>query len=222
MWYVAPDMEKDHNWLKGLCVTPLDEESRPEAGVTKLRAADVSFPWPALFEAYRRGVDLPGIAGTFGCPLAVLERVAERQQWEMLVKRIDENPVDGDLVLAEKLERIEENRSKNMAVAENIREYVGTQFQKLASGELKYDVVVKTKEGPVVVSVEPGPKEIKALTDAARTMSEMTYRAMGDFEQGKQAPGNQAAPAASQAPQITINIPAAVSNLGGPVIENEA
>ena len=202
-------------WMKGLVVS----DQRPEAGPPeRLRAADISYPWPALFEAYRRGVDLPGIADTFGVPLGVLERVVERQQWDMLRGRIEQNPVDGDMVVAEKLERIEKNREKNLAMVEDIRDYLTDQFQKLASGQLKFDVVAKTKEGVVVTRVEPGPKEVKAMTDAARAMTEMSYRAIGDFEQGKQAVGNQA-PKAVSAPQITIHIPSAVSSQG-PIIDN--
>lgn len=202
-------------WMMSLVESEHREE---DLSAERVRAADVSHPWPLLFEAYRRGVDLPGIAETFGVPIRVLERIAERQRWSELVGRLDANPIDGDPVVAQKLERIEKNREKNLEMVEVLRDHLAEQFVKMRDGELEFDVVAKTKEGVVVTQVGPSPKDIKALADAARAATEMTYRALGDYQEAPR--GTQQVAASPSAPQITINLPSAVAMPVSPIIEN--
>lgn len=220
-----PGMSKGEAIPDWCAAAILDEEAK--AGLP-VRAGDLSHNWPAMFIAYARGAELPAIAEIFGCPPDVLEKVAVAQRWGTLGERLRQEPIEADDVLSEKLERIEENRRQNFAVAANFRTDLERRARGLADGTLKVEQIVKYKGGYDVVQVDPTPKEVKALVDAARTMSEITYRAIGDFPETSKATRDSKHPAAGGGVHIQVNIPSAVSmprtviQEESPIIENEA
>lgn len=206
-------MNQIPDWLSSLVVS----ENRPEA--VPISSADLAYNMPAMFIAYTRGASLGEIAQLFGVPDDTLEAVARDQQWGELSARLKLEPVESDSAVAARLEKMEANREANYNLADDLRQDLARKFAALANGTLKIENIVKHKEGYDVAETNPAPRDIKALAEAARIMSELTYRALGDNEEPKKDKGKVAE---TSAVQINVNIPSAIANMvdTGPIIES--
>jgi len=206
-------MSEIPDWLKALTIT----DSRPEA--VPVKASDVAHNWPAMFLAYSQGSDLGDIAELFGVPVNVLETVASQQNWAQTSESMKLQTTEGEGVDADRLAKLADNRAQNYALAGDLRSDLARKFFELAKGTLKIEHIVKHKEGYDVAETEPQPKDIKALAEAARIMSEIGYRALGDQEEARSTRRQQ--PTQESAVSINVNIPSAISDIasGGPVID---
>jgi hypothetical protein len=101
--------------------------------------------------------------------------------------------------------RIQENREKNLQVAQGLQEDLEAQVDKLLNGTLT--VTRQTATGQTI-EVPVGLKERLELVNYARTVAELPYRALGDGAPSRpnEPPGGQA-----HGTSVTVILPEAVS-----------
>lgn len=194
------------DWLQALTLS-----EGPKSETAPVRASDIAYNWPAMFLAYSQGSELSDIAELFGCPCKTLEAVARDQKWAETSEAMKLQETTGEGLDAARLAKLAENREKNYDLANNLRTDLARKFQDLAKGELKVECVVKHKEGWDVAETAASPRDIKALAESARIMSEIGYRALGDLEEPRR---NKQQSAPEKAVSINVNIPSAISGLG--------
>lgn len=116
----------------------------------------------------------------------------------------------------QRFELIEKNRAKNFEMAELLRDRLMHDFLALRQGTLRVERAVSSRGQVVHVEVEPGPQDLVALANAAKSVAEITYRALGDVESSdKSAKGGD-----SGGNSITVILPTVVH--GGALEQKEA
>ncbi len=141
-------------------------------------------------------------------PLDTLKDWARSEGWRRLAVELQptttptvpENRAERDMV------KIQANREKNLAIAEQLREVLARTVTKLHQGSLK--IRRMTSKGQMV-ELEPTFKDLRDLAAFAKDVAELGYRALGDQPQ-PQREGGEAVPGAG-AGQITIVLPAPVA-----------
>jgi hypothetical protein len=187
-------------------------------------------PWAAMFVAYAQGTPLPEIAAAFGVSEPVLDRAARAQGWPAIASRnplgVSVSPPNG-VEAQVRLAEIETNRRANLHVAEMLRETLVDHLTRLKAGTLKMEKAFNNKGSIAYAELEPGPQDLQAYAAAAKTVSEMTYRALGDVLQGDAASGSgkgdgdtyiilPPAVATDRANQAPVEKPATVIDLSQP------
>ena len=110
-------------------------------------------------------------------------------------------------VTESRMRRLEANRAKNFELADILREKLLRDFQALRDGTLKVERAVAYKGEVHHTEVEPGPQDMVALANAAKSVAEMTYRALGDVAaEDRQVTNGKNGDAAS----ITVILPTVV------------
>ena len=101
------------------------------------------------------------------------------------------------------IERIQQNRERNFAVAQKMQGDVLEQVDKLCEGSL---IVKRQTATGQMIELPPGLKERVDLANYARTIAELSYRALGDG-----LPGHGTGPITNDYGAITVIIPDVVS-----------
>lgn len=178
-------------------------------------AAETAYNWAAMFTAFASGTPLDEIAQVFACPMPVLRRVATLQDWAAIASRLTTPaPLDAKPDTETRMAIIEANRRKNYEMADMLRDRLIHDFTALRQGTLRVDRALSTRDGIVHVDVEPGPQDMVSLANAAKTVAEMTYRALGDGSTD-----DRSASRGSDAGAITVILPTVVHTHATPMPE---
>lgn len=170
-------------------------------------AAETQFNWPAMFTAFASGSSLDDISATFACPLPVLRRAASVQDWAAMASRIVAPPaVQAKPETEARLAVLEANRSKNYQMADLLRDRLIHDFTALRQGTLRVEKVTSSRGQVIHTEVEPGPQDMLAMANAAKSVADMTYRALGDV----QAEDRNASRGSGDATSITVILPTVV------------
>jgi hypothetical protein len=182
--------------------------------LARFAASETTYNWAAMFVAYSGGSKLEEISQIFACPMPVLRRAAMTQDWAtMSAKLVVPTARDIPDVTEARLKRLESNRAKNFELADILREKLLKDFIALRNGTLKVERVAAYKGEVHHTEVEPGPQDLVALANAAKNVSEMTYRALGDVAaEDRQIVGAKNGDAAS----ITVILPTVVHTTNAP------
>lgn len=168
--------------------------------------SDTAHNWAAMFTAFASGTPLEEISQVFACPMPVLRRAATSQDWAAIASRLTApTPLEAKADTESRLEAIEANRRKNFEMASILRDRLVHDFLALRAGTLRVDRALSTREGIVHVDVEPGPQDMVSLANAAKSVAEMTYRALGDG-----AADDRSSSRGSDAGAITVILPTVV------------
>lgn len=142
---------------------------------------ETAYNWAAMFTAFASGSSLEDIAATFACPLPILRRAATTQDWAAIASRLTAPvPVQPKPETEGRMALLEANRAKNYALADMLRDRLIHDFGLLRAGTLRVDKALVSKGQVVHADVEPGPQDLVALANAAKSVADMTYRALGD------------------------------------------
>jgi hypothetical protein len=159
------------------------------------------YNYAAAFVEYCKGTPVEDIALALAIPLETLKAKIRTEAWQRL-----SGEMALSLVPAKRAERdlakIEDNRTKNMQIAELLQRDAFELAGRLLKGELKMKFV--TPKGDVV-ELEPTAKDRKNIAEYANRVAEMTYRALGDSEKPAHNADGQAAQGGPTV--ITINLP---------------
>lgn len=161
------------------------------------------YNFAAAFVEYSKGAALDDIALALAIPITKLKARAHQEQWHMLAPTIPPAPVVDNS--ERQRDRIKANREKNLAIAQKLQEDAIRLAEDLVAGRLKVTKV--TSKGEKVVT-DPTLRDRADFAAYLKSVAEISYRALGDVEQSKNAPAD---PALATAQQITIFLPPAVS-----------
>lgn len=177
-----------------------------------------TYNWAAMFVAFCHNCPAEEIAQIYGVELPTLQQRISREGWAALREKSLITATDLQAMIASpsagllKLRIIEENRLENLKVFTKLREHLVEVVAKLRNGTLKMEKLFHNAKGGFVLreEVEPSPGDFVNIATYARTISDGTYRALGDFQAQEKA--EQDAPAGqAAAPSITIILPAVIS-----------
>ena len=182
---------------------------RPEnMAVTSMVDEALDVNWVAMFAAYCGGSTLAEISQTYAVPLAALHRVADTQGWVDIAARVSmppDAPAPLKALTENRIALLEENRRKNYDLADALRQKLAEDFQLLRQGKLKVERVMTARTEVIHVEVDPGPQDLVALANAAKSVADMTYRALGDV-----AVEEKTAAANGTAQAITVILPTVI------------
>ena len=172
----------------------------------------VRYPYAAAFVAYSKGAPLSEVSEVFGIPLETLQKRAQWEGWPALVRQSTALQT-GVPPSAEKTEArlrlIEENRAENYRMACLLRADLLSQLEKLVDGELQIEKSWNNKGCVVTHLTDPSTGDRVNLATYARTIADLTYRALGDREAAEggaaDVPGGTPAP-----PSITVILPGVI------------
>ena len=150
----------------------------PKPGESKgsLRSVNMA----AAFARYARGWTIEAIADTLGVDRRQLHRRAVDERWGELLVDIKRLPDVPDKTKKDAV-RVEANREKNYELFAQLRDELVAQATLMAKGELKFTRVKVTKNGPTEVEEPADMQDRVRLAQAARLVTEGTYRALGDL-----------------------------------------
>lgn len=160
----------------------------------------------AAFVEFAKGQSLEEIAFGLGVPLELIKGWHRTEAWATVATQALV-PVSKGVELAKRdNEAIQVNRNKNLLIAQRLQEDLLEVVGKLRDGSLTLEKV--TGKG-MRLEVKPGIRDRADLANYARTVADMSYRALGDVievkHSGTERPDNPGAG------QITIVLPAMVS-----------
>jgi hypothetical protein len=164
------------------------------------------------FTSFCRGAPLEEIAQIFDIELSVLIDRVSREHWAALRASLPlgenlKSTTEMASTTEIKLAAIQANREANLRGWAKLREHAIEVIDSLRAGTLEMEKVFNSKLGVVRATVKPGPGDWLNIASYFRTLSDGTYRALGDF-QSQDKPGQDiVGSAASQAPSITIILP---------------
>jgi hypothetical protein len=165
----------------------------------------VEHNWAAMFAAFIAGSGLDEIARTFAVESTALRELATTQDWASLASR-----VTSPLAKHTNSERNERNRERNLLMAELLRDRLIADFESLKAGTLTF--AKQSTANGVVVTLEndPGPQDLVAYANAAKAVSEITYRALGDEMPTETTAPRTRSARADEVGTITVVLPAVV------------
>lgn len=166
-------------------------------------AMGASYNFAAAFVEFCKGTSLDDISLALAIPITRLKSRAHGEGWSMLAPALPAAPTTCP---AERdLARINENRERNLAIARQLQEDLGELIGKLRDGTLK---LTRVFANGLQTEVDPSIRDRADLANYAKNVAEMSYRAIGDVEKSRNAPGE----AGNSGPQqITIVLPPAVA-----------
>jgi len=173
--------------------------------------------WPGAFVAYCHGCPLDEIAQVYGMELAVLDARIRAENWQKLRASLPlvareapgrvEKPTDG----AAKLALIQQNRLDNLAGWVKLRDHALDMIERLRTGTLKMEKIFCNKYGVQRAETNLTTGDFVNLATYLQTISQGTYRALGDFEAQDKVRQDVLVSAQSPAPAITIILPGVIS-----------
>lgn len=169
--------------------------------------ASPSYNRAAAFVEYSKGTALDEISHALAIPMHILERWCHEENWAQLAPKIPQLAVALRDDQAERaMERIKDNREKNLAIAQALQQDLLDVIEKLRTGKLK---TKKVFAKGLTIELEPTLRDRCDLALYARNVAEMSYRALGDVvETAKNTQGENGSASAGQ---ITIILPPAVA-----------
>lgn len=191
-------------------------------------------PWIQAFVMFCHGTPFEEIAAALDIPIKSLRQKASADQWvkhranlpvavqasvnavandELPISTTEKNRVESGIPIGQaRLQAIVENREKNLKIWDKLREVAIKQIEALGAGTLKVQKVFCFKGMVVTHDAAPGPGDWVNIATFLQTISQGTYRALGDFqgpEKGQDAAAGALHP--PTAPAVTIILPAAIS-----------
>lgn len=183
--------------------------------------------WMPVFVAYCNGTSFEDLALNFDIPEDKIRRKAVEDNWltnrtalplvtnpgmtaEVALERVESGLTPS---VAAKFKVIEENRQKNLAAFEELREHAIAKIKAFKDGTARVERAWNNKGVVVTHEAEPGPGDWVNIATYLRTIAEGTYAALGDRAAGAKNDGSSAPAAATMpsGPAITIILPAAVA-----------
>ncbi len=173
----------------------------------------MSYPYTPAFVAFCGGAPLEEIAHEFNIPIESLKAKIRQDAWRSLANRISGRIAVEVTSHDEALNKIETNRAKNYETAAKLRDHAIEIIHCLRAGTLRIKKRFQQKGQLVEQEVEPGPADWLSIATYLRTVTDMTYRALGDFQAqgGKAVQDAPAGTPSPPAPPITIVLPSAVA-----------
>jgi len=167
----------------------------------------MNYNYAAAFTEFVRGASLEDISNALAIPFKTLQTHARQNGWRKLASTVADQmsqPAAPPKVERE-IAQIQENRRKNLDLAQRLLEDFGRQIQALSDGTLRVQKVLSNGK---VVEVEPGIKDRADLAAYGKVIAEMTYRALGDIPLARE---REASVPPAQAALVQINLPAAIA-----------
>lgn len=135
--------------------------------------------WAAAFFEYLSGAPLLEIAKTLRIPLPRLKKRAREERWATLAGKLAMPMPEFTGGEAERaIQRIQENRERNLQVARGMQEDLEAQLNRLLDGTLSVTRQMPTGEP---IEMPAGLKERLDLANYAKMAAELSYRAVGDW-----------------------------------------
>lgn len=162
----------------------------------------------AAFTAFCRGEELEAISLALAIPLDTLKDWARSEGWRRLAVELQPNsmPTMPEAKAEKDIVKIQANRDKNLAIADQLREVLARTVTKLHQGSMK--IRRMTSKGQMV-ELEPTFKDLRDLAAFAKDVAELGYRALGDQPQPQRE--GEGAGAVAGGGQITIVLPGPVA-----------
>lgn len=162
-----------------------------------------SLNYSAAFVQYSKGIPLEEVSLALAIPLKSLLSRSLNEGWNKLIRQFNEPR--GVALQENRFEIIQANRDRCLEIAKNLQQHLLKVSKDLMDGTLKVPRLLKDGS---VVSMDPSPSDYASLGAYSKSVSEMSYRAVGDVLVAAPEGGQ----AASQTPnQIIINLPGAIT-----------
>lgn len=161
------------------------------------------YNYSAAFIQFSKGSSLEEVSLALAIPVETLTNRAKAEGWQKLAVQLN---ADRGVVgrSNDRFEIIQANRARNLDIAQKLQQHLAKVADDLIAGTLKVPRLLKDGS---VVNMDPSPSDYASLGAYSKSVSEMSYRAVGDVLVA--APEGQAA---SQTPnQIIINLPGAIT-----------
>ena len=171
----------------------------------------MAYAYTPAFVAFCYGSPIEEISKEFNIPIKSLMAKIRQESWRSLAERLARRIMPETAPHDSILDKIEANRAKNYEIAAELREHLVTIVNALRIGALRIKKRFQRKGQVIEHEVEPGPADWLAIATYLRTVTDMTYRALGDHEGngGYKADASPGTP--PPASPITIILPAAVA-----------
>ena len=168
--------------------------------------------WRRAFAAYCEGLGMTEIAISLDVNYETLRTKSAREDWpearnKLIFSRIDQSVIVKDKV-EQQIARIKDNREKNLAEAVKLRDVLVEIATKLQAGTLTVTKAFQFKGTPVLVETPPSTGDLVNIATFARTVADLTYRALGDQSADSKSDFNVNAAALQPPPGITVILPA--------------
>lgn len=170
------------------------------------------YAWQPAFLAFCKGFTLEQISQVYQIPQRKLEARALDEHWAALAGEMQPQAKVGQRAsdLRVSVERLEQNRTTNYRVWTKLRACLEEKVDLLQKGELRIEKIFHSaRTGETArVEAEPTPADIVALANAAKAITEGTYRALGDVVSVDEVAKKNTAP---QIGQISIFLPSMIA-----------
>jgi hypothetical protein len=184
--------------------------------MSKLPAVKKPTNWPAAFTAYCSGAPADEIAQIFDIHLPTLVDRIKDQHWAALRANL---PLGENLksntemasVTEIKLAAIQANRQANLKAWSRLRDYAVEIIEQLATRKLKFEKVFNGKLGIVRAECNPSSGDLVNISTFLRTLSEGTYRALGDFAAQEKPGSDLSSNGQPPPPSITVILPSVIA-----------
>lgn len=163
------------------------------------------YNYTAAFVEFSKGAKLEDISLALAIPLDSLLRHYQRDRWALLASQtavaLTLPPAEGEAALA----RMKANREKNLAIAKSLQEDLVEVVAKLRDGTL---TIEKSYANGTTATVTPGIRERAELAQYAKSVAELSYRALGDQLASRDTSGE---PGVAGGMNLTIMLPPQVA-----------
>jgi len=140
----------------------------------------MAYPYTPAFVAFCQGAPAEEISAVFNIPLKSLQAKMRQEGWQTLASRVAGSIMVNRTPNDEALSKCDENRAKNYEIASNLRDELGKIIENLAAGTLKIKKLWHNKGEVVEYLAEPTMADLLNIATFARTIHDMTYKALGD------------------------------------------
>lgn len=202
----------------------------------------VKYNWTAAFVAFCNNHPVIEISEAFGISVDSLEQRIKQERWSALRDELPLGTKDATPALAgapgqsvgpadpfnqtkqlsvpaglpvavkQKFERLLANRELNLGQAAKLREYLDTLLTDLLTGKMEMEQIFHNKGAIVRTTRKVSPADLVNIATFARSIHDMTYKALGDTtaqtEKGQDGPVGANSGAV---PQIIINLPSSIA-----------
>ncbi len=168
-------------------------------------SASSSYNFAAAFVEFSRKTELEEIAIALAIPLPLLKKKVFQDGWVRLAAALPTSVGIGPRAERD-LAKIQANREKCLHIAQELQEDLLEVVRQLRSKELK--ISKTTSKGETIV-VDPSIKDRVDLANYAKTVADLSYKALGDLADARPAEGGGAFGGAPGS--ITIILPPVVA-----------
>jgi hypothetical protein len=171
----------------------------------------MAYAYTPAFVAFCFGTSAEEISKSFNIPIKSLKAKMRQESWLKLAERLTARTMPEPALHESILDKIETNRAKNYEIAAELRIHLAKIIEALRDGKLRIKKHFHHKGQIVKYEAEPSPADCLAIVTYARTIADMTYRALGDHEGngGYMADASPGTPPPT--PPITIVLPTVIA-----------